>query len=206
MKKLLVIALALFVGAQAHAQLVADGGYAHAMESIKYQNGNIDFKHTGSLDGLYLGARYLISLDNLVNGLAVAPGANLSYLFGKYWDYENCKVRELAINVPAQAMYAYDFGNDFKVFGLAGPIFQLGLSHKAKDSNSGTQYDLYNKDNHLGFARNAFNIYIGLAAGIQVADMIQVSVGFDFGLLNLAYTDHYRMGRNVLKIGVGYMF
>ena len=206
MKKILVIALALFAGAQAHAQLVADGGYAHAMESVRYENGGINFKHSATLDGVYLGARYVFSLDNLVNGLAVAPGANLSYLFGKYWDYESCKVRELAINVPVQAMYTYDFGRDFKVFGLAGPILQLGLSHKAKDSNSGTQYDLYNKDNHLGFGRRPFNVYMGLAAGIQVADMIQVSVGFDFGLCNLASTNYYKLGRNVLKIGVGYVF
>ena len=185
MKKVLLIVAALFVGLQANAQLRADGGFMHAMETFNW-NGTKD-GHT--LDGGYLGAKYNIDLGNLVDGLSVEPGANLSLLFGKEdLVIDNYTVSELALNVPVHVRYTYGLTGDFNVYGLVGPTFSYGLNM------------------HAGISRNPFNMYLGLAAGIEVAQMIHVNVGFDFGLLNMSSTSHLGIGRNVLKIGVGYIF
>ena len=200
MKKVLLIVAALFVGLQANAQLRADGGFMHAMETFNW-NGTKDGQ---TLDGGYLGAKYNIDLGNLVDGLSVEPGANLSLLFGKEdLVIDNYTVSELALNVPVHVRYTYGLTGDFNVYGLVGPTFSYGLNMHARNGND--SYRLYG-DNYTGISRNPFNMYLGLAAGIEVAQMIHVNVGFDFGLLNMSSTSHLGIGRNVLKIGVGYIF
>ena len=201
MKKLLIIAAAMLIGLQANAQLRADGGFMHAMETFKWNESSAD---GFSLDGAYLGAKYNISLYNLVEGLSVEPGANLSLLFGKeHLAILPYSISEIGINIPVHARYTYEITNDFSIYGLFGPTMQYGLDLRAKDGNN--SYRLYG-DNNTGVSRNPFNLYLGLAAGIEVAQMIHVNVGFDFGLLNMSTTSRLGINRNQLKIGVGYIF
>jgi len=77
MKKVLLIIAALFVGMQAQAQIVADGGYFHAFENGK----NLTYS-SPSQDGLFLGARYRVDLDDWMDGLTFIPGVNISALKG----------------------------------------------------------------------------------------------------------------------------
>ena len=97
--------------------------------------------------------------------------------------------------------------SDVKVKFLAGPTLQLGLVNNLVDrsNNSTTTYNMY-KETALGAARTPFNLYLGLGAGIEVAQAIRVNVGFDFGLLNLTTGTNATLRRNILKIGVGYIF
>lgn len=206
MKKILLLAAALFLGLQAKAQLVAEAGYMHAFE-----NSNTTYR-TPSQGGIFVGARYNFELDNLLEGLFVSPGLNLSVLNGKAQLGNTVlpKVgsREIALNLPAHIGYKYDITSDFSVYGFAGPTFQLGLMNNIVDRNDNTttRYNMY-KENKLGYApRTPFNLYLGLGAGIEVADRILVNVGFDFGLLNLTTGSNAKLTRNVLKIGVGYKF
>ena len=204
MKKVLLIVAALFIGLQANAQLSADGGYIHAFENWNFGKGL--GKDDASLDGFYAGAKYNMSLENLVEGLSLQPGANLSFLFGPYLHLDNLRIHEVALNVPVMARYSFDIMSDFTIYGLAGPTFQLGLIHNVAHKDSGSIDPLYNNSNDVGTYRNRFQIYMGLGAGIEVAQMIQVTVGFDLGLLNMSADHNLGIGRNVLKIGVGYIF
>ena len=193
MKKILLIVAALFVGMQAQAQLVADGGYFHGFE-----NGNTTYS-SPSLDGLFLGARYNVDLDNWMEGLSFVPGLNFSALRGKVMVANmvlpKTTVREIAVNLPLHIKYRYEFMSNFAVYGFAGPTLQLGLLNNIVDKNK------------LGAApRTPFNLYLGLGAGVEVSERIQVNVGFDFGLLNLTTGQNYKLHRNVLKIGIGYIF
>jgi len=206
MKKVLLIVAALFVGMQAHAQLVADGGYFHGFE-----NGNTAYS-SPSLDGLFLGARYNVDLENWMDGLSFIPGLNFSALRGKVMVANvvlpRTTVREIAINLPLQLKYRYEFMSNFAVYGFAGPTLQLGLLNNVVDKNDNAtlRYNMY-KENKLGTApRTPFNLYLGLGAGVEVSERIQVNVGFDFGLLNLTTGQNYKLHRNVLKIGIGYIF
>ena len=212
MKKIIVLAAALLLGWQANAQIVANAGYVHGFETMKSANNltaGYDFDHS-SLDGLFAGANYYYSLDNLVDGLAAMPGANLSLLFGRYWAEDDYKVRELALNIPLQASYTYEVNENLKVFGQTGPALQFALVHKVKD-NHGNTYSLLNKNNSLYEARSPFNMYWGFAAGVEVSDMLRIEVGYDLGFFNL----HRRVNeheflrsvkRNFLHFSVGYLF
>lgn len=209
MKRIIAIAAAalLFAGINANAQIVVNAGYAHAFEKTR-----MDFDdqvYYSGLDGAFAGANYYYSLDNVLDGLAILPGASFSFLAGRYVPLTSIKVREVALNIPVMASYSYEIKPDFRIVGTTGPMLQLGLLHKAKDTY-GTSYDLYNKNNPMGHYRNRFNLYWGIAAAMEVSDMIRVEVGYDFGFLNLygqtADGHDGKLRRNVLHIGVGYLF
>ena len=211
MKKVLLIVAALFVGMQAQAQLVADGGYFHAWE-----NGKSLTYSSPSQDGLFLGARYNVDLDNWMDGLSFIPGLNFSALKGKVqrqiltaWEVlPKTTTREIAINMPLQLKYQYEFMSSFAVYGFAGPTLQLGLLNNIvdKNDNSTMRYNMYKENKLLVSPRTPFNLYLGLGLGVEVAERIQVNAAFDFGLLNLTTGTNQKLHRNVLKIGIGYIF
>lgn len=212
MKKLLLMVAALLVGLQAHAQFSADGGYFHAFENSQ----NMAYT-SPSQDGLFLGARYSFNLEDLMDGLSFVPGLNLSALKGKvnvlsltgvYEVRSRTTTRELAVNMPLQLKFSYEFLSNFTVYGFAGPTLQLGVLNNVvdKNDNATTRYDMYKSNNFSDAARKPFNLYLGLGAGVEVAERIQVNVGFDFGLLNLTTGKNEKLHRHVLKIGVGYIF
>ncbi|MBR1698198.1 MAG: outer membrane beta-barrel protein [Bacteroidales bacterium] len=205
MKKVLLIVASLLLGMQAHAQLAVEGGYMHAFENSKGSVLNMSVSNSRGWDGFYAGARYTIGLDNVLDGFSVDPGANVSFLWTRFAD--NLKGREIAINVPIHAVYSLDIMSDVKVRFLAGPTLQLGLLNNIVDrsNNATTTHNMY-RETLLGSARTPFNLYLGLGAGLEVAQMIRVNLGFDFGLLNLTTATNASLHRNVLKIGVGYIF
>lgn len=200
MKKLLVIALALFVGAQAHAQLVGKAGFLHGTDKYTWHQGDparID------LNGFYAGAEYKFALP-FVDGLGVAPGANLDVLFGKS-GHEN--LMDIAINIPLHATYSFEITDDFCVYGFGGPSLQLGLVKNSRYTSNGhtIKTDYYANDYSTTF--NHAMLLLGFGAGMEVAEMIQVSVGVDFGLTPFFKNDDLRVTRPLqIKIGVGYMF
>lgn len=205
MKKFILIAAALFVGTLAQAQIVANGGYIHAFENSKYSVGDNYVSYKGSLDGFYVGATYYYSLDKYVNGLAVLPGANISALFGRHAQVNAYSVSELALNIPVQASYTYKINENFHVFGQTGPALQFAFTHNVRD-NQGTTYALLKKDNRFGESRSLFNLYWGIAAGVEVSELIRIEIGYDFGFFNLSTTDRIKLGRQFLHFGVGYLF
>lgn len=205
MKKLILIAAALFVGTLAQAQIVAEGGYIHAFENSKYGNGAGYVSYKGSLDGFYAGAHYYYSLDKHLNGLAVLPGANLSALFGRHARYNDCRVSELALNIPVHASYTYKINENFNVFGQTGPAFQFAFTHNVRDGQ-GTSYPLLRKDNRFGESRSLFNIFWGITAGVEVSELIRIEIGYDFGFLNQSLMDGFKVSRNFLHFSVGFLF
>ncbi len=206
MKKFIVIAAALLLGFQARAQVIADAGLAVAFEKTR---NDLGYYHPSTMTGLFAGARYYFSLDDVVDGLAFLPGANLSVLIGRYWDYSDVKSKELALNLPLQASYTYGLNEHVKVFGQTGPTLQLALTHKVSDSQGNT-YSLLNKKNNFGEARNRFNIYWGFAAGVEINDMFRIDVGIDLGFLNLnkriEHSTINKITRNFMHVGFGYLF
>lgn len=200
MKKIIVLAAALLLGWQANAQIVANAGFTAAFEKTK---ATYDSKPS-TLFGVYAGANYYYSLDNLVEGLAAVPGANLSLLFGRHWFDSNVKVRELALNIPLQASYTYEVNDNLKVFGQTGPTLQFALTHKA--ITSGATFNLLSKKNDFGEVRSPFNLYWGIATGVEVSDMLRIEVGYDFGFFYLSRTEGLRISRGFLHFGVGYLF
>ena len=207
MKKFILIVAALFVGTLAQAQITANGGYIHAFENSKYRSltGDAYTPYQGSLDGFYVGANYYYSLDRYVSGLAVLPGANISALFGRHAHSNAHRVSELALNIPVHASYTYKINDNFHVFGQTGPAFQFAFTHNVRD-NQGTTYSLLKKNNLFGESRTFFNLFWGITAGVEVSELLRIEVGFDFGFLNQSLVEGYKVSRNFLHFGVGYLF
>lgn len=202
MKKLLVLAVLVLLGTQARAQLSADAGYVHGFEHWKGYIAEADT----NLDGVYVGGRYNLSLENLLDGLSFLPGANLSLLFGNSPIF-GMNARELAFNLPLTAAYTYEFTDDFKLLGLLGPEVQFGLMHGISHKSSGSSYDMYNDNNASGLGfRNRVNLAIQLGIGVEAAERVRVSIGLSLGLLNLNGLQGQRLGRNTLSIGGAYLF
>jgi len=225
MKKLLTIAALLLLGAQAHAQLIFNAGYLHATENLSLTNA-VDQTTTGTnaLDGFYAGAKYRIGLDGLTEGLSFAPGANVSFLFGKMGNaydqayfggietLNGANTTEVALNIPLHVQYLFEINPDFKLEAWAGPMFQLGIYDRSIDGD-GNPTLIYNhyKDIPYGLtstipSRSRINLYLGLGVGVEISSLIHVNVGYDFGLLNLATAPKDKITRGQLRIGVAYNF
>lgn len=235
-KVVLFAAAMLLMAFQANAQLTADAGYIHANENAKITYNKPvsgeEITETGkaSLDGFYVGAKYGISLYGITEGLSLKPGANVSFLFGKEEGITDVMsldskttVVEVALNIPLHVEYAYEVSPDFKVCAFAGPTFQCGLLNRAIDGDQNPSY-IYNQyktvpggikyvDEHGEAvpagdlpARNRINLYLGLGVGFEIAEKVQVNIGYDFGLLNLSSGDKFKIHRNQLKVGLGYIF
>lgn len=207
MKKFIVIAAALLLGFQARAQIIADGGVVVAFEKSR---NNLEAYFPSTMTGLYAGAKYYVSLDDVVDGLAFLPGANLSVLVGHNFESRDYMERELALNIPLQASYTHELNENIKVFGQTGPAIQLALVHKVRDTTTGTIYPLMNKNNTFGYARQPFNVYWGFAAGVEINDMFRIDLGIDLGFLNLSKNVEHRtinkITRNYMHVGFGYLF
>lgn len=224
MKKLIVIAAALLIGMQANAQLIFNGGYLHATENStfteKLTSGDVTVSGTDLLDGFYAGAKYRIGLDSITEGLSLAPGANVSFLFGRHAQIDvfdplddKAVMNQIALNVPLHIQYLFEITPDFKLEAWAGPTFQFGIYDRVidTDDNPTMIYNQYKtipgtvKSRAID-ARNRMNLYLGIGLGVEVSELIHVNVGYDFGLLNLSTNPNGKVTRNILRIGLGYNF
>ena len=224
MKKLIVIAAALLIGIQANAQLIFNGGYLHATENStftdKLPTGDVTVTGQDMLDGFYAGAKYRIGLDSITEGLSLAPGANVSFLFGRHAQIDaldpldnKAIMNQIALNVPLHVQYLFEITPDFKLEAWAGPTFQLGLYDRVIDNDDNPTM-IYNQFKAIPAtvasraieARNLINLYLGLGLGVEVSELIHINVGYDFGVLNLSTDPTAKVYRSLLRIGLGYNF
>ena len=202
MKKVLILFAALFISLQANAQLRAEVSFVHAFEHWTEVGTKVP---VSSLDGFQAGIKWNFPFDNLFTGFSFEPGANLSFLFGQEGS-SAYKASELSLNVPIHARYTLELVRDFSLYGLIGPTLQFGFAHTAVDSYYRTRYPLYNQNNATTITRNPFNLYLGVAVGAEIAQMIHVNIGVDLGLVNQSVSSYTKISRNVLRVGVGYIF
>ena len=206
MKKLISTLLAaslMLLGTQAFAQLSVNAGYLNSTKTMKgYDPENVH--------GAFVGASVNLMLSD---NFGIAPGVYYSLLAGKQnlVDFDaflriDGSFKEHAINQPVYLNYGVDFGRDTRFFVFAGPTAQYGLSSKVKgDVNSifgsgSSTYDNYEDD------LKRFNVFLGGGVGFD-AGAFKVTVGYDYGMLNLADDDDDPViHRSNLKIGIGFNF
>ena len=212
MKKLIVVlAIALFAGVQAHAQFLADAGYIHAFETVKTGSNG---KGVETLDGFYSGGKIRFTLDGITEGLSIDPGINVSVLFGRDNGIQspvvqNAFMTEVALNVPVFVNYNLYLTDGLSMMAFAGPTFQYGIIFYGIDGTTNPT-DLYNYYKSIPSgpidARTHANIFLGLGVGLEIAERVQVFTGFDYGLLNLSTGATTSIHRGQVKAGLGYIF
>lgn len=215
MKKLYVFAAALLMtGALAQAQELSFGaGYLNSTLTGKYNGSQ---QNDEAANGIFLGGTFNLPI---AGELKLAPGLYYSFLFGKgNGSYLNgaatgsVTFAEHAINVPVYLNYGMNLDQvDLFIFG--GPTFQYGLSSTYKVEGKLSAFGINLKtggtiDNYKDKDMSPFNIYMGGGLGADFNKMIRVTLGFDYGLLNLYKGDtaDTQYNRYNFKLGVAYLF
>lgn len=204
MKKFFVAAAAalmMLAGTNAYAQLSVGAGYLNSTLSAKYDGKAYDAGALGAMNGFYVGGSYNLKFGEF----GIAPGIYYSFLAGSNEVLTVVtKASEQAINVPINFNYGYNLSG-VRLFAFAGPTFQFGLSSKSKtQTNPAIETDFYKDGSNYG----RFNIYAGGGLGAELMEQIQITVGFDYGLLNL-YTGSdgkTKEHRYNIKLGLAYLF
>lgn len=190
MKKLILIAIAVFGVMQANAQF-----------SINPEGG-INFAQTNSngdkfLTGYKVGA---VADIDIAKGFYIQPGLFYS---AKGWKSEGLgatsKVQLNYLEIPLSLGYRLDLGNAGGIFATAGPYLGIGLNGKSTATVAGISVD---KDFEAGkdFERMdwGMNLSVGYISPIGVYVRAQYGMGF---------TDAYANTKNrVLGVSVGYAF
>lgn len=182
---ILMVALAAFsVNFSAHAE-------APQWEVVAGMNvANLDASGASSRIGFHAGVRTTFGIPSADNGFYVNAGAMLSL--------KGCKAGGFTLNpyyldIPVHAGYKYAINESVALFGEFGPYFGIGLFGKTDGE------DMFVDD---GFKR--FDFGLGLRAGLEFNQKVPVSIGYDFGVLDV-FDDVSAKTRN-LTISVGYKF
>ena len=210
MKKIISTLLAaslMLLGTQAFAQVSVNAGYLNSTQSFS----NSNLKSINS-NGAYVGLTFNIPV---AGGFGIAPGVYYSMITNKNGAdgvilgipaSASATFMEHAVNAPLHLNWGVDLARDTKLFIFAGPTFQYGIASKTRLQGgvagiSGDKtYNNYEDDDY-----NRFNIYAGGGVGMKVAG-IQITVGYDYGVMNLYDDDDLKTHRSNIKIGLGYAF
>lgn len=151
---------------------------------------NLDMSGASSRIGFHAGIRTTFGIPSASNGFYANAGALLSL--------KGCKGAGITLNpyyldIPVHFGYKYAVNEDLALFGEFGPYFGIGLFGKTDGM------DVFGDD---GYKR--FDVGLGLRAGIEFNQKVPVSIGYDFGVIDVA-DDISAKNRN-LTISVGYKF
>lgn len=151
---------------------------------------NLDASGASSRIGFHAGLRATFGIPSADDGFYVNAAALLSL--------KGCKVLDYTLNpyyleVPVHAGYKYAINDNLAIFGDVGPYFAVGLFGKTDGE------DVFCED---GFKR--FDLGIGLRAGLEFNHKVPVSIGYDFGVLDVM--DGVSAKNRNLMISAGYKF
>ena len=220
MKRLILTAAAIAVSVSAFAQISVGAGYVN---DAYRQTINISDNTTNNSkyanNGFYLEGAYSYALTNdfsLSAGLrfsSLGRTDNGNYDLGSlHLGDATAKTKEMYLSIPVTANYAYTINKDVRVFAFAGPSFAIGLSSKTDvtasvlGQSSTTNVDNYGKDDEGNCNYNRTNLYLGAGLGVDLMNMVRVSLGYDLGLLNRSAADNTTLKQNQFRIGVAYLF
>jgi hypothetical protein len=199
MKKILTTLLAaslMLLGTQAFAQMSVNAGYLNSTLAEKNSSANAN--------GAYAGVSFNIPV---AGNFGIAPGIYYSMITGKTLDWGTIvsgTLTEHAVNVPVYLNYGFDLARDTKVFLFGGPTLQYGLASSTK-YGSGLTDKTMTTDNYKNTDYNRMNVYLGGGMGFGVG-AVQITVGYDYGMMNIDKSGNTNKHRSNLKLGVGFAF
>jgi len=215
MKKIFATIAVLAVAASsAFAQISVGAGYVGTTATTEINSNSSDATYSG----FYVGGNYNI---NLGMGIGVAPG--LYYVnsssskdaaakaFGYTLGTGNVKVKENFLAVPIHLNYGIELTDGLKLSVFAGPTLTFALSSKTDGTltvlgvSADKTYDNFDEDNNvLDYKR--FDVMLGGGVAVDIVDMIRVSAGYNWGLIDLYGNDNAKYTRKGLHVGVAYLF
>lgn len=172
--KLSFITLALLLASNASAQLLpisfgVKGGITSS---------TVNTKGTESKSGFNAG----LTLDvNLPANLAIMTGVEINTKGAKMKE-TGYKMNSTNLQIPAHLGYRIKVIPGFRMHVSAGPYFAQGIAGKT-EMGEGKKVKTFSGDNAI---LKKTDWGLGVGAGATVLGMVQVRVGYDWGMKNLA--------------------
>ena len=156
--------------------------------------------------GFHVGVRVDKQLPTLFNG-AYINGAALLSLKGAEKDLGdalNMSCNAYYLEVPIHFGYKHAFNESISAFGEFGPYFAFGLFGKTKLESMGddAKVDTFSDDGGV----KRFDFGLGLRVGVEFNKRIPLSVGYDFGLINVVEGAEDAIRNSNLTLAIGYKF
>ena len=201
----LVLAAALLVAGNAHAQLGINIGYAPETITTTAKNGN------SSLDmaGFFAGVNYNHALSG---NIGISFGAQLRYNTKKTTNTvlsatTTTTHTQLLLDIPVLLNFSIPFGNDASLALYAGPTLTYALkgstNTKGSESISGLSgegtYNWYGENSN----RKQFDLLGTFGAAFNYKN-IRLFGGYRLGLLDLDKSDNVTVKTSGLFFGLGY--
>ena len=191
MKKFLLTIIAAFISLQMFAQINATVGYLNS--TYRYSEGTTSANVNG--EGVYAGVNTDIYSTNF-GDFSFSPGIYFDFV-----DYElgdSFNVLEYYLRAPLHFKYTYTVDNRLDVFGTIGPSAVLSLGSKSSMSYGNLSYNETEKGGD-------FDLLFGFEGGVNLSSTVRFVLGYDFGLINQGDAN-YNIKRNILHLGIGYLF
>ena len=201
MKKIIIsLAIAIAATVSASAQVSVGAGYLNQTNKTTVSNNS----SSRALNGFYAGVDLGYGLGY---GLSIVPGVYYGYISGKTTALEvvaeaNYVRHDIAI--PVNVKYGIDILDALNVFAYAGPQFNIGLASTSTATVAGISKSINNFDENG--AERRFDLSIGVGLGFDVADLIRINLGYNFGLLNRANSENVVTKANTLHVGLAVLF
>jgi len=165
--------------------------------------------------------------DDPVSGFQVGPVAEyplagpVTLQYGVLYSYQSRSYDAVIgtntytgqfIDFPVKLKLNFPVDENLKIFALAGPDLNFGLSQKLKNETTVlgqtivTTSDYYKSDESSNTkGRSRFDLQLGIGGGIQYNNL-QLKAVYDWGMLDTNNTDNTELKRNVLTVSAVFMF
>ena len=201
MKKIIIsLAIAIAATVSASAQVSVGAGYLNQTNKTTVSNNS----SSRALNGFYAGVDLGYGLGY---GLSIVPGVYYGYISGKTTALEGVAEANYVrhdIAIPVNVKYGIDILDALNVFAYAGPQFNIGLASTSTATVAGISKSINNFDENG--AERRFDLSIGVGLGFDVADLIRINLGYNFGLLNRANSENVVTEANTLHVGLAVLF
>jgi len=218
MKKIFsTIAILAVAASSAFAQISVGAGYVGENAKTTYSGEST----TAKFNGFYVGGDYNIDLGM---GFGVAPGLYFRHVTNKTTGGGTTTIfgvnvgatgdittKENYLSLPVNFNYGLNLTDGLKLSVYAGPTFDLGLSSKTTYTGTVTVGDSQSKsttsDNYGDNSKyKRFDVLLGGGVALDIVDMIRVSAGYNWGLLNRSSASDVTLKRSGFHVGVAYLF
>ena len=188
MKKVFVLLL-VTVATMANAYAASEKTDAELVAGMNVAS--YDVSSANSRIGFHTGVRVNFGLPNVQQGLYANGAILLSLRGAKVADYN---FNPFYLDIPIHLGYRYRVTSDVALIGEFGPYFGIGLF------GSTDGLDVFSDE----FGLKRFDVGLGLRVGAEFNNKITTSLGYDFGLIEVA-DDTKAKNRN-FYISLGYKF
>lgn len=203
---LLTVACGLFLvaGSRAeaqslHSKLTPEWLPSYKLGVITGLNAS-NFSHSGydSKCGFHLGVDAMFDMSAFVDNTFIRTGLLFNRKGAKSdWEgMEETKYRPCYLEIPVRGGYGYVFSSDVVLYGEAGPYFALGVGGKVRYETRDLMGKKVSHSESFFDDAKRFDFGLGLHAGIILYKRHQISLGYDFGYINM--TDGTAQNRNFI--------